>query len=171
VDLGIFFLLILAVALFFLAGRLRRSTGLPGGAVVYADTGAWGRPERPLYSARLGLTGKPDYLVREGDALIPVEVKSGPAPAGAPHAAHRFQLAAYCLLVAETYGRRPSYGLIKYADELRRVAFTPKLEDELIELLDAMRADAEADAVARSHHAPARCAACGFQAVCDERLA
>lgn len=170
-DLGIFFLLLLAVALFFLAGRVRRSTGLPTGAVVYSDTGAWGRPERPLYSARLGLTGKPDYLVREGDALIPVEVKSGRAPAGAPHAAHRFQLAAYCLLVTETYGRRPAYGLIQYADELRRVAFTPDLDEAVQELLVAMRADAEAGDVARSHHAPARCAACGFQAVCDERLA
>lgn len=170
-DAGIIFLLILAAALFLLAGRLRGSTGLPAGRVIYTDTGAWGRPEQPLHSARLGLTGKPDYLVRENGAIIPVEVKSGPAPAGAPHAAHVFQLAVYGLLVAEAYGRRPPYGLIRYADETRRVALTPNLEAELLDLLDAMRADAEADDVARSHHSPARCAACGFRAVCAERLA
>jgi CRISPR/Cas system-associated exonuclease Cas4 (RecB family) len=40
----------------------------------------------------------------------------------------------------------------------------------LNELLDDIRADADADEVARSHDLPVRCAACGFREVCDERL-
>jgi CRISPR-associated exonuclease Cas4 len=167
----VFLLLILAVLLFLLGGRLRKSAGLPAGQVVYSDTGAWGRLERPLFSEELGLTGKPDYLVREGDEVVPVEVKSGRAPVGGPHAAHIFQLAAYCALVAETYGRRPRHGLIKYRDALLRVEYTAALERDLLRLLDKMRAEAEAEDVNRSHESAARCLACGFREVCSERLA
>jgi CRISPR-associated exonuclease Cas4 len=164
-------LLVLALLAWLLAGRLRAASGLPGGEVVYSDTGAWGRPEKPLYSARLKLAGKPDYLVREAGGLVPVEVKSGQAPADGPHAAHVYQLAAYCALVAEAYGARPRYGLIRYADRLLRVDYTPALERALRAVLDEMQSDLEADDVARSHHSTARCRACGFHDVCEERLA
>lgn len=163
--------LILAVALWLLAGRVRHSTGLPTGQVVYSDTGAWGRVERPLFSQGLQLTGKPDYLVREGGALVPVEVKTGRAPASGAYATHIYQLAAYCALVQEAYGQRPHYGLIKYADKLLRVNYTHELETELLELLDEMRADADSAEVSRSHDSAVRCGACGFRAVCGQTLA
>ena len=162
--------LLFAFLLWFLAGRLRGVSGLPAGVVAYTDTGGWGRIEKPLFSPRLQLTGKPDYLVRDGAGYVPVEVKSGRAPGSGPHESHVVQLAAYCALVAETYGRRPSFGLIKYADKTLRVEFTPTLESELIDLLDEIRADERAESVARSHSSAARCRACGFNEVCDERL-
>ena len=164
-------LILIAVLLWFLSQRAQRASGLPAGQVVYTDTGGWGRPEKPLFSSRLQLTGKPDYLVREGAGYVPVEVKSGRAPATGPYAAHVYQLAAYCALTAEIYGRRPGYGLIKYADKILRVDFTQRLEAELWELLDDMRADGEAEDVARSHSAAARCQACGFREGCEESLA
>lgn len=164
-------LLALAVLFWLISVRLRRSSGLPAGEVVYSDTGAWGRVEKPLFSTRLQLTGKPDYLVRDGADIIPIEVKSGRAPASGAHPAHVYQLAAYCALVADAYHRRPRYGLIRYSDKLLKVAFTADLERELEELLGDMRADADAVAVARSHAVAARCAACGFREICAERLA
>jgi CRISPR-associated exonuclease Cas4 len=170
-EAGIVLLLLFAGWLLFWSSRLRGSSGLPAGEVLYADTGAWGRPERPLFSARLQLTGKPDYLVRTGAEIVPVEVKSGRAPAGGAHPGHVLQLAAYCALVAEAYGQRPTYGLIKYVDQLWRVPFTPALEQELWAVLADMRADAEADEVDRSHTTPARCVACGLRDACAERLA
>lgn len=165
-------LIVLALLVWFLAARAQRATGLPAGRVVYTDAGGWGRLEKPLFSQALHLTGKPDYLVR-GDRghYIPVEVKSSRAPAGGPYPAHIYQLAAYCALVAEAYDQRPTHGLIKYADKTFSVDYTPALEAELLELLDSIRADSEADEVARSHTVPARCAACGFREVCDESLA
>jgi CRISPR-associated exonuclease Cas4 len=163
-------LLALAVLVWLLARWARRRTGLPTGVVVYSDTGGWSRLERPLFSAALQLTGKPDYLVRQRQAVIPVEVKSGRAPPGGPHPGHTYQLAAYCALVAEAYGRRPDYGLIQYADQTLAVNYTPELEAELRALLAEIRADAEAADVARSHDSPARCRACGFREVCDDAL-
>ena len=163
-------LLGLALLLWFLAQRARRATGLPAGRVVYADTRGWGRLEKPLFSSRLQLTGKPDYLVRADGGYVPVEVKSGRAPAQGAHAAHIFQLVAYCALVAETYAVRPAYGLIKYADKTVAVDYTADLERDLMAVLDDLRADSEAEDVARSHESAARCRACGFRDVCDERL-
>jgi CRISPR-associated exonuclease Cas4 len=163
-------ILLAAVLIWWWAIRLRASSGLPRGDVVYTDTGGWGRLERPLFSARLHLTGKPDYLVRADQGYVPVEVKSGRAPEAGAHAAHVYQLAAYCALVAEAYGQRPRYGLIKYADKTLKVEYTRALEAGLLQILDEMRADAAAADVARSHEAAARCRGCGFRAACDEAL-
>ncbi len=163
-------LLGLALLLWLVAGRARQAAGLPAGRVVYSDTRAWGRLETALFSSRLQLTGKPDYLVRVGNGYVPVEVKSGQAPREGAHAAHIYQLAAYCALVAETYAARPAYGLIKYADKVVAVDYTAQLERELWAILDDLRADGDADDVARSHESAARCRACGFREVCDERL-
>jgi CRISPR-associated exonuclease Cas4 len=164
-------LIIIAVVLWLLATRAQRASGLPTGRVVYTDAGGWGRLEKPLFSHALQLTGKPDYLVNERGRYIPVEVKSGRAPTGGPYPAHMYQLAAYCALVAEAYQQRPTHGLIKYADKIFSVDYTPAFEAELLELLDSIRADAEAEDVTRSHDVAARCAACGFREVCDESLA
>jgi len=165
-----FVLLTLAVLVWLLARLARARTGLPAGVVVYSDTGGWTRVERPLFSSALQLTGKPDYLVRQRQAVIPVEVKSGQAPPDGPHPGHKYQLAAYCALVTEAYGRRPDYGLIQYADRTLAVNYTGEMEAELRALLDDMRNEAENDEVPRSHNSPARCRACGFLDVCDEAL-
>src|ERR1700690_3984816 len=101
-------LILLALLFFWQAGRQRRAAGLPGGRVIYTDTRAWGKVEKPLFSNELGLTGKRDYLVEQNGKLIPVEVKSGLVPS-APYDSHFFQLAIYCLLVEKTYIKRPPY--------------------------------------------------------------
>jgi CRISPR-associated exonuclease Cas4 len=163
-------LLLLALVLFWQSGRQRHEAGLPGGRVIYTDTRTWGPVEKPLYYAELGLTGKPDYLVERKDQIIPVEVKSGRAPE-APYDSHIFQLASYCLLVDKTYGKRPPYGIIHYANRDFAVDYSPELESNLLDLLIEMRRDDYRSSVPRSHEEQARCARCGFHTVCDQRLA
>ncbi len=159
-----------AIVLFLWSRRLRRASGLPRGRVTYSDTGAWQRNEQPLFSARHRLAGKPDYLVREGNAIVPVEVKSGHAPRE-PREGHVLQLAAYCLLVEENLGARPQYGIIQYADRQFAVDYTPELEAALFDALEGMRHDALAAAgPPRSHASAARCASCGVRDACDQRL-
>src|SRR5437868_2460423 len=104
-------ILLAALALWLLARRGRERAGLPAGVLVYADTGAWQRNERPLYSPRYRLSGKPDYLVRDGQNVIPVEVKSRAAPE-TPYLSHVMQLASYCLLVEDTVGAQAPYGFV-----------------------------------------------------------
>lgn len=162
-------LILLALLLYWQSSRQRTEAGLPGGRVIYTDTRAWGKVERPLYDSALGLTGKPDYLVQQEGRIIPVEVKSGRAPL-APHDSHIHQLAAYCLLVERTYGKRPPYGILHYPDRDFAVDFTPELEASLLNLLAEMRRDASRADVYRSHEQAARCARCGFRKVCDQSL-
>jgi len=164
-----FLLLALGLLLLWLARRGRARSGLPQGRLIYTDTGGWNRLERPLFSRAFLLTGKPDYLVADGSDVIPVEVKSGPAPAQ-PYPSHTLQLAAYCLLVEECYGRRPPYGIVKYADRAFEVAYTPALANTLLETLDHMRADLAQGYAPRSHDDPHRCQACGHWEQCDQRL-
>jgi CRISPR-associated exonuclease Cas4 len=151
------------------ATRLEHQTGLPRGRLVYADSRAWQPAPKPLYSSTYRLIGKPDYLVETPAGLIPVEVKSSPAP-DIPYLGHLLQLAAYCLLVEETAGHPPPHGLLKYDDRLYEVDFTRELRAELLDTLAEMRAALLAENVERNHEQPGKCMACGFRAVCDEAL-
>ncbi|HVN54818.1 MAG TPA: CRISPR-associated protein Cas4 [Anaerolineaceae bacterium] len=160
---------LLAILLFWQAARQRKSTGLPGGRVIYSDTRGWGPVEEPLYDARLGLAGKPDYLVRQGEQVIPVEVKTGRTPSS-PHDAHIFQLAAYCYLVERTRGVRPPYGILHYPQRTFAIDYTPALEKAFIDLIAEMRAAERRGEADRSHEAPSRCARCGYRSKCDQRI-
>jgi CRISPR-associated exonuclease Cas4 len=160
----------LGICLLARAGAVHRQTGLPVGRVTYVDTGAWDRCERPLFSSRHRLTGRPDYLVQSRQGVIPVEVKSGAAP-GQPYQAHLLQLAAYCLLVEEQEGRPPPYGILKYDDRAFEVDYGPALRTELLDVLAGIRRDLRAGEVRRSHDEPGRCRGCGYRDRCEQRLA
>jgi len=162
--------IITAGVLLWQSSRQRAQAGLPGGRIVYTDTRAWGRVEKPLFSGELGLTGKPDYLVQQDGVVVPVEVKTGRTP-DAPYDSHIFQVAAYCLLVDKTYARRPPYGIIHYASRDFAVDYTPQLESALLDQLAEIRRDETRANVRRSHEDQARCRKCGFRRVCDQSLA
>lgn len=166
ITIGLALLLLALVALIG-ALRLRAATGLPWAPVVYRDTDARS-PERPLVARRLGLVGKPDYLIEKRGRLIPVEVKPA-RNAMRPYESDLMQLAAYCLLIEETTGIAPPYGLLRYADQTFRLSYTAQVREETLALIEEMRAalDNECD---RSHDDPARCCGCGFFAVCDQAL-
>lgn len=160
--------LLLAIVFFWISRQQRQHAGLPGGRVIYTDTRAWGKPlEKPLYDSFLGLTGKPDYLVEEGDQIIPVEVKSTNI-SDAPYDSHIYQLAAYCMLVERTFGKRPHYGILHYPRRTFAIDFTPELEASVMHILMEMQENRKE--FPRSHHTPSRCTRCGFRSVCDQSL-
>lgn len=166
--------LFIAAVLFWQAHLKRRAIGIPGGRLIYSDTSQWRKPEEALFDSEYGLTGRPDYLIEDGSAIIPIEVKSSRPPA-APYDAHIFQLAAYCLLVEKVYGVRPPYGVLHYAgpSQTRRtfaIDFSSKLEQSLIDLLNEMHTQDKLEAVQRSHTSQAWCKACGYRSICDQRL-
>jgi CRISPR-associated exonuclease Cas4 len=181
-----FLLLAFVAAVAHFIARVKASaSGLPAGKLVYSDTGfaigeiapaqvnAEGeRQERALVSRRYGLTGRPDYLVRTDEGVVPVEAKSTRRPAnGLPYDSHLMQLAAYCLLVEDALGESVPYGVMRYSDGEVRVEYTPELRETLLELIDEIREARDAEEVHRSHDEPRRCASCGYRDVCDESLA
>jgi CRISPR-associated exonuclease Cas4 len=167
------------------ARRESERAGLPKGSVISGGTwkpvgrlaptemGREGvKQERPLRSEKLGLVGRPDYLIETDAGVVPVEAKSAAVPPdGRPRDSHVAQLAAYCLLVEDVLGAPVPYGLIKYRDREARVEYTPELKARALALIEEMNAAATADEVHRSHEDPRRCAGCSLREVCTESLA
>ena len=163
-------LLLVAVLFFYFSLRIRRSSGVPGGRIIYSDVKMWGQPlEKPLFDGSIGLVGKPDYLVQQGGEVIPVEVKSCRAP-DAPYDSHIFQLAAYCLLVEKVYQNRPSHGLIHYPGRTFSIDFTPALQEQTLALIREMHRQERLSNIPRSHQAASRCQSCGYKNHCDQKL-
>jgi len=162
-------LILLALLLLWLARRQQHAAGMPGGQVIYSDTRGWLSVEKPFYDAALGLTGRPDYLVEQGDQIIPVEVKSARVDQG-PYDSHIYQLAAYCLLVERSYGKRPAYGILHYPNRTYRIDFTSELESATLALLEEIHMNERRKELHRSHESPARCTGCGYRSICEQRL-
>jgi CRISPR-associated exonuclease Cas4 len=161
-------LALLALLVGLWALRMRRATGLPWAPVRYSDT-RQRAVEKPLFARRYGLTGKPDYVIERRGYLIPVEVKPG-RMASRPYESDLMQLAAYCLLVEETSGTAPPYGLLRYAEHTFRLDYTEHVRDDLLLILDEMRAALDEDDCDRSHDEPQRCFNCGFYSQCEAAL-
>lgn len=161
-------LLLLALLAWLWGLRMRRQTGLPWAPTLYQDVSG-SRLEQPLFARRIGLVGKPDYLLDLRGRTIPVEVKPG-RRAPQPYESDLMQLAAYCLLVEETSGVAPPYGLLRYAERTFRLDYTERVRDEVLSLIDDMRAALDAPDCARSHDEPRRCRGCGFVEQCDDAL-
>ena len=119
-----------------------------------------------LRSERYRLVGRPDVLRRLPDGrAIPIEVKSRSASARGPHRSHLVQVWAYCLLVEETTGRAPPYGVLRYADREFRVAWDEEARAELL----GVRADVARPYDGRATPSTGRCARCPWRPVCDAR--
>jgi CRISPR-associated exonuclease Cas4 len=161
--------------LFWIAGRQLKSAGVPGGKIISSDTTEWQPVAKPLYAASLGLTGRPDYLIQDGDSLIPVEVKSARKLVRSPYDSHILQLGAYCLLVEAEYGIRPTHGVLHYTRSVGEaqtfsIPFSNELEAETRTVIDAIQTQSLRGGVDRSHQSPARCAGCGYRSRCDQVL-
>lgn len=103
---------------------------------VYHDTKA--SPGRVLYAKTLELSGKPDYLIKDEGVIIPVEVKTGKTPSS-PYVNHTTQLMAYCLLIEENYGVRPTGGYLKYPEKEFKIAYTKEAENSVRKLVEEIQ--------------------------------
>jgi CRISPR-associated exonuclease Cas4 len=162
-------LILTALILLFISSHQRKSAGLPPGRVISSDPKLWGNLDKPLYDPDHHLTGRPDYLVRDGDKLIPVEIKSRRV-SQTPLDSHIYQLAAYCMLVDHTFRSRPPYGILHYPNNTFAIDYTAELEADLSRLLADMHSKERVREVHRSHASPSRCRRCGFNSVCDQAL-
>jgi CRISPR-associated exonuclease Cas4 len=167
--LAFFPLLIVGGALVVMSRRWESEAGVLGGHVVSVDLERDGRAAPPMVDEALGISGRPDLVLETRRGWIPVEIKSGKAPA-TPYLSHFLQLAAYCRLAEVTYGRRPRNGILHYADRGFSLPYTRALERTLLLVIGRIRVQSHR-LPGRSHDETTRCAACGYSSVCDQRLA
>ena len=161
-------LFLFGLGLLILARRMRDSSGLPGGRIVYMDRGSLSPLEAALYDPTLCLSGRPDYIMMVRGRVVPVEAKSSPTPPS-PYPSHILQLGAYCRLVHHNFKKRPTKGILLYSDQAYEVEYSRNLEKRLINVVKEMQS-ASSKAPARSHHQPERCHNCGYLQFCDVSL-
>jgi CRISPR-associated exonuclease Cas4 len=156
---GVGLVSILGLALL-LAGRaMRRRRGLGRGRTVSLD-------KLTLTSARLGLTGRPDRLIKADGTIIVEEWKSSRQV----RPWHLAQMGVYFLLVEEELRTRPPYGFVVCGDGTRhRVDNSEELRNWVLELARQIR-------VARSRikepipvdPKPGQCRPCGQRGNCSQ---
>jgi CRISPR-associated exonuclease Cas4 len=159
VALGAFLVLLLGLWLV-LAGRgIRQRRGLGWGKTVSLD-------RVTLTSRRLGLTGRPDRLIKTEGTVWPEEWKSSRQL----RPWHRAQLGVYFLLIEEELRIRPSHGFIVCGDGTRhRIDNTDDLRAWVLDLAGQIRA-ARAAVTQPIPVRPAdgQCRACGQRAHCGQ---
>jgi CRISPR-associated exonuclease Cas4 len=170
-----------AVAIIWLVGasffmyRTLRSTGIIEslrrefrirGKIEYIDMDS----AKLFKSEKYGLSGRPDYIIKVNDKIIPVEEKTGRTPRG-PLFSHILQIAAYCLLIEDSTGMLPPYGIVKYPQHEHEIEYNEDLKKVLLEKLDEMRAIMKTGDAHRNHERPGKCKNCSRREVCPERLA
>jgi CRISPR-associated exonuclease Cas4 len=143
-----------------LAGRgMRRRRGLGGGKTVSLD-------RITLTSARLGLVGRPDRLIKTDGTIIVEEWKS--AREVWPN--HKAQMGCYFLLVEEELRIRPSHGFIVSGDGTRhRIDNTEELRAWVLDLARQIRAArAAVNQPIPVSPRPGQCRSCGMRSHCGQ---
>jgi CRISPR-associated exonuclease Cas4 len=135
------------------------------GKIEYIDMGN----ARAFRSEKYGLTGRPDYVIKMDDKIIPVEEKKGRTPKG-PLFSHILQIAAYCLLIEEETGKTPPYGLLKYPEHEHEIEYNEDLKKVLLQKLDEMRVIMRTGDAHRNHNRPGKCTNCSRRDSCPEKL-
>jgi len=158
--------IILMVSAFWIHRSIRKKKetyGIPEGLILYSDLNV---PAEPLFSRRLRLTGKPDYIIRKDNHYIPVEVKSGRGLH--PHHSQVLQLAAYCQILEDTTGEFVPEGVLVYNNVPYSIGFDPKLRFELESIMKTMRVMLRNGRVTRNHEEPGRCHHCSMRRYCTD---
>jgi CRISPR-associated exonuclease Cas4 len=159
IALAAFLTLVLGLLLI-LGGRgIRESRGLGSGKTVSLD-------RVTLTSHRLGLTGRPDCLIKADGLIIVEEWKSSRQMW--PN--HRAQMGCYFLLVEEELRIRPSHGFIVCGDGTRhRIDNTEQLRAWVLELAGQIRSARAALAVPIPvNPRPRQCRPCGMRGHCGQ---
>ena len=146
--------------LLLVAGRgMRQRRGLGSGRTVSLD-------KVTLTSRRLGLTGRPDRLIRSGGTIIPEEWKS----ARSLRPWHRAQMGVYFLLFEDQLKVKPPHGFIVCGDGTRhRIDNTDELRAWVLDLAGQIRtARAKVAQPIPVHPQAGQCRPCGMREHCGQ---
>jgi len=159
IAVGAVLVLLLGLWLILVGRGMQHRRGLGGGKTVSLD-------RVTLTSHRLGLTGRPDRLIKADGTIIVEEWKSSRRV----WPSHRAQLGCYFLLIEEELRIRPTHGFIVLGDGMRhRVENDDNLRAWVLELAAQIRAARKAVTVPIVvNPKPSQCRACGQRGNCGQ---
>jgi CRISPR/Cas system-associated exonuclease Cas4 (RecB family) len=122
-----------------------------------------------LTSRRLGLTGRPDRLIKGGGTVIVEEWKASRFL----RPSHRAQMGVYFLLIEDQLAVRPTHGFVVCGDGTRhRIENTDRLRAWVLDMAGQIRAARAAVAVPIPvNPTPGQCWACGVRGNCAQARA
>lgn len=120
-----------------------------------------------LHSERYGLTGRLDLLISVGKDRYPVEFKNSP---GGWTLHHRYQLAAYCLLVEDAYGVAVRTGFLYVIPQNRVTAIplTAAVRERVRVLLDGIRLMVRLERMPPATRRRGKCRECEYRNYCAD---
>ena len=128
------------------------------------------KDSKEFVSEKYGLRGKPDYVIEKEGEYIPVEEKTGRVPKG-PLFSHMIQIIAYCMLIEDAMGRKPSYGILKYNENVYRITYDKNLREVVLQLRDNILHAMKEGEVHRNHDRKGKCINCSRREICPEKIA
>ena len=148
------------------ACKIQNTNKIQRGKITYKDLDA---PGKVFFSKKYKIAGKPDYIVKQKNKFIPVELKS--TNSTEPRQNHILQLAAYCQLIEEKYGCFVPYGILVYNNTQQySIPFDPKTRFELESTIKEMRNVLKTGKIALNHDQMNRCMNCSMQKYCDNKI-
>jgi CRISPR-associated exonuclease Cas4 len=159
IMVGVALTAILGIALLLTGRAMRRRRGLGHGRTVSLD-------KLTLTSLRLGLTGRPDRLIKADGTIIVEEWKSSRQL----RPWHRAQMGVYFLLVEEELRIRPPYGFLVCGDGTRhQIDNTEELRNWVVELARQIRqARSKIGEPIPVDPKPGQCRPCGQRGNCSQ---
>lgn len=147
----------------------RKTSGLDDKSELISLRGGEFLPGKDLYSATLGLSSKPDALIKEDGFVIPVDIKP---LSNKVRDRHIVAMMINLLLIEESAGVRPPYGILLLGKDKRRVKIKNSEEKQrwVAALLDEMRSIA-GGVPAIPAPAPYKCRHCDVRDGCEHSLA
>jgi CRISPR-associated exonuclease Cas4 len=122
-----------------------------------------------LESSALGLRGVLDYLITTEQEQIPVDYKFGRSNKGSVYLNHKYQLAAYALLVEEEYGTTVRRGYIHYSKDRinARIEMTDDLRRRTLKIIGKIKEIVEDEIEPVGTKMRAKCTDCEYLRFCE----
>ncbi len=123
----------------------------------------------PLESSTLGLRGVLDYLIKTDREYIPIDYKFGYSHAGSVHLNHKYQLAAYALLVEDNFRTIVRRGYIHYnRDKINaKIDFTDEMRRRTQKMIREIGNIVEEETEPACTKNPGKCTDCEYRRYCE----
>ena len=126
------------------------------------------KSEYKVASQSLYLTGKIDQVQVFPTMLLPVELKTGKAPKEGAWEDHKIQLAAYALLLEDSFKVSINSGIIRYVDDnqARNIDINPFLKDQVRDLVKKVKDMLASEKIPPFNTNENKCKNCSLKEIC-----
>jgi CRISPR-associated exonuclease Cas4 len=124
--------------------------------------------EKRVESNKLQLRGIIDRIEVYENGYVPVELKTGKMPKEGVWPGHKIQIAAYAMMIEETFNTNVKEGFVRYLDTkvTRQIAMNPFMKEEIINLVKEVQDLLNNQNIPNYCENKNKCTHCGVRETC-----